>query len=322
MIKIFGGIMSFLVLLFVSGGLYVRVIMEAYRFSLWLGFFMSFLLVGFLYQFRREVKTLKEQGEKFRCFVKEDLYLFIWVLISTFTTFTLSNDLGVGPILASSIVGIIGSVFLRRFMVPIFSGTFVGMISGEIINHYGKLFIAAVIAAILFILFKRFFEGVGGKLGTIAFCGGLFIIFVTGERLISENLPSNNVSLTVIFCTVVGTLGTYSLNHRFKLGPVLASGLVGILGGLFFRFLYPELAGILTAAIYSSSFVGMSSEHRFPNISALVLAGLVVGVVFIMSIPYFGGVGGKIGTVAFVSSLSVEGVFQLKTVLGKMSKLE
>jgi hypothetical protein len=312
--------MFFLLLLFISGGLYVKVLLEAYRVSLWLGFFISFFVVGFVYQFQKEVKAYKEKEGNFKGFQKEDFLLMGWVLVSTYFTFIVINYLGVGPVFVSGTLGVFASLFLKKFMMPIFCGSFVGMVSEEIVNHPAEVFLAGSVAGLLFVLYKRGFQDVGGKLGTIAFGGGIFMIFSTGQSFSSEEFPSNKVTFIILLCTIVGALLTYLLQHRIKLSPVLASGLVGVMGGLFFQILYPDLAGNLTTALYCSTFVGMSSQKRFRKESPIILVGLMVGVFFILSFPHFGGVGGKIGTVAFVSLLSLEGGRNLLEDLVKILK--
>lgn len=76
------------------------------------------------------------------------------------------------------------------------------------------------------------------------------------------------------------------------LGVVVASALVGLLAGL----LVPKHA----APAYCGSFVGMAAPGVFPGYRLVTAAGLVAGLVYVAVDGVFDGVGGKLGTTAFV----------------------
>lgn len=90
-------------------------------------------------------------------------------------------------------------------------------------------------------------------------------------------------------------------------GPVLASSVVGMLGGLVLPVVFPAQGANLAVVAICASFGGMSSRERLPNAWAVLAVGVFTGVVFIFSTPHLGGAGGKLGTIAFGSVLAVSG---------------
>jgi len=95
------------------------------------------------------------------------------VIIGSLSTYSLQYFVHLNPILAAGIVGLI-AVFLDKRIkevnaLPIYCGAFVGMSNPD--NHYSfiLIFLIGLFAGILFCLSKNFYNGIGGKLGTIAF---------------------------------------------------------------------------------------------------------------------------------------------------------
>jgi hypothetical protein len=107
---------------------------------------------------------------------------------------------------------------------------------------------------------------------------------------------------------------TYSLSIRLKNGPVFASSLVSLLGGLLLPAFGAEKAAVMAAVVMAASFVGMSSGEKMKSEASVLFSGLIMGIMFIYSANHFGGAGGKLGTLAFGSVVSSRGLVSL----GKM----
>ena len=114
----------------------------------------------------------------------------------------------------------------------------------------------------------------------------------------------------IILVALIATPLTYYFNVIRGHGPVLASGFVGLLGGLILP-IVPEIGGTLAVVAICASFAGMSSKARCTGIWVLFVAGLFIGVIFIYSAPVFGGAGGKLGTIAFGSIMATCGFLSL-----------
>ncbi|QWC00305.1 hypothetical protein KHQ88_01695 [Mycoplasmatota bacterium] len=99
----------------------------------------------------------------------------------------------------------------------------------------------------------------------------------------------------------VGVLLTYLIAHQLDLSAVIASSFIGLLG--FF------LLKKYSVAIYCGSFAGMVSSFLFGYIEVASIA-LICGILFMILKPIFNGVGGKLGTTAFMSTILMASIFQ------------
>lgn len=97
---------------------------------------------------------------------------------------------------------------------------------------------------------------------------------------------------------------TWFLNHTMGLGPIIANGIVGILVSIL---LSPKLAG----AYYVSSFVGMSSSNIIPTMVVAGIGGMIASFIIVFSTDIYGGIGGKGGTIATISTLLTKGILYL-----------
>jgi len=171
--------------------------------------------------------------------------------------------------------------------------------------------IAGGVAAALYVLASCVYSDFGGKLGTIAFAGSVFTGLVLDREFLITESPEQPVILLIVVCAVVATAITYWLNAVLGHGPVVASGIVGITGGLILPAVYSEIGGTLAAMALCASFAGMSSRAHFPRWTMVLGVGLITGLIFVNNMPLLGGAGGKLGTIAFGSVLAVRGYYDL-----------
>ena len=59
----------------------------------------------------------------------------------------------------------------KDYAIPVYCGAFVGMSSALVLSNIWLVLLASVLAALLFVISKNIYLGVGGRLGTIAFMG-------------------------------------------------------------------------------------------------------------------------------------------------------
>lgn len=98
-------------------------------------------------------------------------------------TYYLSIDLALGPVIAAAGIAFVGSYlpvlfkspYASTLPAPIYCGTFVGMCGTYLTEDYFFIAYAGLSAGILFLLTRDAFNGMGGKMGTIAF-GGVWIV--------------------------------------------------------------------------------------------------------------------------------------------------
>ncbi len=264
------------------------------------------LFLGFAHCFASEINISLRP-----VLVREDLLLVLGVLGGALISFSLHIQLGLESIVAAALIGMFASLTMGKYAVPIYCGAFVGMASGDLFDSIFLILAAAILTAGLFVYNKSYFNGFGGKLGLIAFAGSLVVAVLGGGGLGGIDLKALEIKRSMVIYVVMGAIFTYLGVVRLNQGAVLASSLSGLTGGLVLPAVYPETGVFLAAAFFCGSFVGMTAPERLPGKIYIALAGLVAGIFLIFTLPVLGGPGGKMGAVAFASTIAVRGLLDL-----------
>lgn len=66
----------------------------------------------------------------------------------------------------------------KRIQAAVYAGTFAGMCSQEILSGHPHILIVSFIGALIFVLAKSHFNGIGGKLGAIAFISSVLLMLI------------------------------------------------------------------------------------------------------------------------------------------------
>jgi hypothetical protein len=234
------------------------------------------------------------------------------VLFGTVAAFFVNIELGHGGVIGSSIVGLAAAVVLPSYAVPIFCGSFVGMASPAVFASYNQILLAGFLSALLFVFAQDLFKGFGGKLGTIAFVGSIAATYILDAQLVHLSIPPWEDNMLIIGFSVFGAVATFWIHTVLGHDAVTASSLVGLIAGLFLPALFGNPFGTTLAIIvFCASFIGMSTSERIPGWGFMIVTGMAAGLMFIYSIPFIGGAGGKLGTVAFASLLSITGLHKI-----------
>ncbi|SET11269.1 hypothetical protein [Anaerobranca gottschalkii] len=114
----------------------------------------------------------------------------------------------------------------------------------------------------------------------------------------------NNKNLQIVLTAILAIIMTYYLSITLGLGPVVASGIVGLSVALF-------LPTDLSIVAYTAAFAGMSSAAVLQTYPMAVLAGVLVGIIFIITQPLYQGFGGKLGTIAACAVFITARLFSL-----------
>ncbi len=236
----------------------------------------------------------------------EDLLDFLAVAAGAVLTFIMSVELGTGVVIASAAVGLAGSILFKRQAPAIFCGSFAGMSSPALLSLVPGMLIAALLAGLLYVAVKGSFAGIGGKLGTTAYAGCLIAAVMLSCRPLVLPVPGWDIGWIIMLYAAAGASVTYSLNHRMQVGPVTASAAVGLAAGILLPLIHGEVYGELFALmVFCASFAGMAGRKQAGHTAFMVIAGGICGLLFIYSMPYLGGAGGKLGTIAFASVLFI-----------------
>lgn len=117
------------------------------------------------------------------------------------------------------------------------------------------------------------------------------------RRVIEVGSATLERSYATPLAVVGGTVVTYAGVVELGLTPVVSAGVVGVAAAL----VVPSVA----VPVYCGAFVGMTSPGLFGSFRSAVLAALVASVLFVLVHPVYKGVGGKLGTTAFVGATGV-----------------
>ena len=147
----------------------------------WSEIVVVLLIIGAIYSIGRETKALDAPDEG-AMGILACIKNFVCVLIGVALAYTLNVEIGIGAVLAASLVSMMAAILLPSYSVSIALGGFVGMTSSRLLIGYAELYYAATIAGLLYLYTDRVFNGFGGKLGVIAFVG----TFITGSGLSRE----------------------------------------------------------------------------------------------------------------------------------------
>ncbi len=268
------------------------------------------LLLGALIEMVSEARRLADVAPG-NVICRHHGYNAVSVVVGALFTLLLSVDVGLGAVTASALVAVIAALVVPDYAVPAYCGSFVGMTSIQLLFSYEELAIAAVIAAVIYVLSACTFPGIGGKLGTIAFAGTMITALILGRPFVTTPMPDMTTVVLIIGYAVMAAVLTFWVNVKLGHGAVMASAVVGLIGGLVLPQVYPEIGGTLAVVVFCASFAGMSSGERFPRGVMMWVVGLATGLIFVYSIPLAGGAGGKLGTIAFSASLAVRGFYDL-----------
>lgn len=113
---------------------------------------------------------------------------------------------------------------------------------------------------------------------------------------IGLKIITNFKSATALF---LGAIITFSLQLYAGFGAVLAASSVGLIA-YFIHSIKRDDSNIHIAG-YCGTFIGMTSPLVFKDFYAIIMAGIIGAIVYVFSRNVFNGVGGKLGSIAFVA---------------------
>lgn len=257
--------------------------------------------VFLMIQVKKEWGCLKcKIKQKVNLFSKNNALTILALISGTYLTFYLNHSIGLGAVLASSVVGLLAAWAFKPYAAAIYCGSFIGMACSLIFSSPLSLLTASLISGSLYVLTLHMFAGFGGKLGFMAFCGTFLtsLIFRTPLRTV-EPLERNLYILVFLFVIAAG-MATYMLQRAFDMDAVSASALVGLTLAL----LYPDSTHVIVVAAFCATFTGMVSYNRVKTYKEMFFLTTLTAVLFIAAFALFDGSGGKLGAIAFLATVS------------------
>jgi hypothetical protein len=264
----------------------------------------------------------------------------VLVVIGTILTFVLNNGMNLGPIKASSMVGLLAAILMsEQLAVATLCGAFAGMAKPAVIPggvYQSSSLVLGMVCAVMITLFDRqkCLVGIGGRLGFIAqlSCTTQFLIssmFATrqlkggGAKLLDlaayRSMTTPWTLLLVLTCisTITGALlmsawkEVLSVKSKAeeKEGRPMIRGILSKLStsvaavsvtGLVMSIFPVSIAG----PAFCGSLVAMSSPTKIETYGGLLGASTMAGISqILLTGALVGGWGGKLGTAALMGVL-------------------
>lgn len=175
--------------------------------------------------------------------------------------------------------------FITILIIFVIQFLFLFAILNERIKHYAVPYIIVIMLLLLLVVYKKF-------------------------PLHHQEYSFDKKSL--VFWIPIAAIITYILNNQFALGGVFSAGIVGTLGSYLTK-LNPrsEYLKQLAGPIYCGAFIGMTSLEFKYVYFMIMTAGIITAILFFATKSLFVGVGGKLGTLAFVGVLLSMLLFKL-----------
>lgn len=301
---------GFVLLAAVVLALLVSTLIEAWVYHYSGGLVGMLVLIGAAVAIYHEARHLMHKENQGRHLL--DLtYQGLAVILGSLAAFAVSHELGLGPVVSASLVGLVASLISPKTSVAAYCGAFAGMTSDILFFNYFEVALAGFIAGVVFILTEDTFTGIGGKLGTIALVGTAITGLSLQREFIITPIADWQTNAAVIAVAMLAAPLTFYFNISRKHGPVLASSIVGITAGLVLPVIFPQNGPILAVVAICASFAGMTSQERCPTYWHILITGFFTSVIFVYSTPLLGGAGGKLGTIAFGAVLGTCGLKKL-----------
>jgi len=182
-------------------------------------------------------------------------------------------------------------------------------------HHINRVILLAVFfllqTTFIILILKEYFElNTFETLLSIA-SSSLFLAF--GYRYLDLHHEAHLYEeLSVVGWVTIGAVICYLLNIYANFGGVLSAGLTGTIASFIPAIRKKsEYLKQVPAPIYCGAFIGMSSTSIASSIYFVIIAGLISGIIFMLSKSLFVGIGGKLGTVAFAGVVIASFIFIL-----------
>src|SRR6056297_973153 len=154
---------------------------------------------------------------------QKDFLIILFCVIGAIAAYIINVYVGLGAIIASAIIGLLGVIFLPKYAVAIYCGSFVGMVSPLVLHDFYHVLLAASMAGFILMLSERVYQGYGGKLGATAFIPWLILSISNNVQLTSPQSPSITIMFEIMIFSVMAAFATYVIAQRLSHDVVTAS---------------------------------------------------------------------------------------------------
>lgn len=119
--------------------------------------------------------------------VYDHILIVLWIPAGALSCYFLNHGFHLGPVISAGIVGTMASfipqinkhsAYLKQLPATFYCGAFIGMTNLSIASSVYFVLAASFFAGVLLLVSKSLFNGLGGKLGTVAFTAVTITSFI------------------------------------------------------------------------------------------------------------------------------------------------
>lgn len=237
---------------------------------------------------------------------KDDIKTVLALWLGMYLTIGLHTFTGMPQVMASALIGLIAYVLLKPYHKAAYCGSFAGMIGSAYLSVFSLIGLG-ILLPLVYLISQSFFNGLGGKLGTIAFVSGIFVIAIQPEYVWFQTTPLLEVSYVFVFLiSYISIIVLWLLKNLFRLDSVFVSSAFSLLMAMVFIQVSNGLIWMMI--VFASSFVIMTDHDQMDTMFMITIAPLILGALYISTFQVLPGIGGKAGLMALITVIATKAV--------------
>ena len=280
---------------------------------MWIIFTVSISILTFIglrYEFNFS-KAIKLNSDPLR--VKKLTKSFIIIVLNTMVTFLLASSFDVSTTFTASLVCVLSTYIFPSNQPEAYSGSVGGMIGSYLCSHWSTALLIGIVSGITFILFFPYFNGIGGRGGSIPYVASMFSVRLLLLLTPTQGTPIDNDYIAPSLITIVLIAFITYLLHKYEILTIVRAAMIIVLIG---AILIPETHSTILTALFAGTVVGMSVEDRLDGPIHLAIVAVICFLLFVPSFHILEGIGGKLGILSFIAYHASIG---LKIIVTQMS---
>lgn len=252
--------------------------------------------------------------------IQQNILTIVVAIFGCAATRFLNIDLGLGnSVIAVAIVGLIGGLFFGKYAGVNNAGGFAGMSSTALIPSIEGTIPVGFIAGLVWIALSGRLK-LGGKQGTTGLISVLIFSLISSffGPTVAYSTPRTCVNAffavsIVLTCTVTTLLMAVFrelvIIKVFKRDDsVLAESMISLIGGMVLPQVPVAFNNHLNLVMAEGTYAGMTARKLLPTYTDFLIVGIIGGMIYILMMPLFPGVGGKLGMMGCVSNLIFQAI--------------
>lgn len=221
-------------------------------------------------------------------------------------------------VLSAALAGLVGAALFTRnsqMQALAYAGAFAGMSKLDFFEQWPLVLTITLTGAVIFNLLEKSALGLGGKLGAIGFGASAIGFICFNQEFTAQLSTSSIISHNIMVYPAIACLGAYltcKLSDLTGTTNIITSALSTALFSvavIYFFSVDVYLQNELLAIFFAGTFVGMTSKNVL-SVQQVIIAALLLGLLLVILLPYFGLIGGTLGTLANLCCIAVFAITQ------------